>query len=241
MSKQRHISRLAAPMSWPIARKGTKFVAKPIAGPHNENLSMPLVILLRDVLGIVENKKQLAELIYEKQILVNGKRPKDVGIPVGLFDVIKIAKLGKAYRIILNKQGKLWPIEIKGSEEDLIILNVINLKQVNGGKYQITYSNGFTQLFDKKPELKINADSVLLKLSDHKLLEEMKLKAGVLALVIIGKNSGEIGVVESIRKTGKIKKETLVTIKTNSGKLLETSQRNLILLSNSKSAKITVM
>ncbi len=241
MSKQRHISRLAAPMSWPVPRKGTKFVTKPVPGAHNENLGMPLVVLIRDVLGIAENKKQLAELIHEKQILVNGKRPRDVGMPVGLFDVIKIPKLGKIYRIVLNKHGRLWPIEIKAGEEDLIILNVINLKQVRDGKYQVTYSNGATQIFDKKPELKINADSVLMKLSEYKILEEIKLKAGALALIIIGKNVGESGVVESIRQTGKIKKETLVSLKTGSGAVLETSQRNLILLSNSKSAKIAVM
>ena len=59
MSKQRHISRLAAPRPWQVARKATKWIAKPVSGPRTKVEGIPLVVLLRDVVGMIENQREL--------------------------------------------------------------------------------------------------------------------------------------------------------------------------------------
>jgi len=53
----KHQKRLSVPKSWPVERKTETFTVKAGAGPHGED-GVPLVILLRDVLGYVDSRKE---------------------------------------------------------------------------------------------------------------------------------------------------------------------------------------
>ena len=44
---------------WPVPRKGTKYLAVP---NHNNNEAISLVVVMRDVLKLVRNKKELKRL-----------------------------------------------------------------------------------------------------------------------------------------------------------------------------------
>lgn len=57
MSK--HQKRLSVPKSWPVARKEQQYTVKASAGPHGE-AGVPLLILLRDVLGYADSKRKHA-------------------------------------------------------------------------------------------------------------------------------------------------------------------------------------
>ena len=54
-----HIKRQSAPTNWPIERKGTKFIVTPL-GSITEGV--PVLILLRDILRITENRKEVIEI-----------------------------------------------------------------------------------------------------------------------------------------------------------------------------------
>ncbi|MBW2977059.1 30S ribosomal protein S4e, partial [Candidatus Woesearchaeota archaeon] len=49
MSK--HLKRNFAPRNWKIKKKGMKFVTKPSPGPHKMNMSLPLNVIMRDILN----------------------------------------------------------------------------------------------------------------------------------------------------------------------------------------------
>ena len=114
------MSRLASPSKWKVMRKSIKWIAKTSPGPRGASEAVPLVVLLRDVEGIVENKRELKVLINSKSILINGKRYNDTNFPIGLFDVISFPTIKKQYRAVLNEKGKLIAKEISEKESNLL-------------------------------------------------------------------------------------------------------------------------
>jgi small subunit ribosomal protein S4e len=73
MSKQKHLSRLAAPKTWPIERKRSKWVAKPVPGTHSIMFSMPLQVCLTDILKLAKNKNEVKRILQQGFVLVDGK------------------------------------------------------------------------------------------------------------------------------------------------------------------------
>jgi len=63
-----HIKRQIIPKSWPIKRKGTAFVVKPTLGFSN---SLPILIILRDLINVAQNRKEVKKIINMKSILIN--------------------------------------------------------------------------------------------------------------------------------------------------------------------------
>lgn len=63
MSK--HLKRLFAPKTWDIKRRGIKFIAKPIPGAHKISMSLPLNVILRDILKYANTNKEV-KLMLEK-------------------------------------------------------------------------------------------------------------------------------------------------------------------------------
>lgn len=82
-----HLKRQSVPKSWPIPRKGTTFVVKPNFGFSK---GMPLLIILRDMLKIAKDRKEVKKAIHFKSILVNGREARDEREGILLFDVITI-------------------------------------------------------------------------------------------------------------------------------------------------------
>jgi len=59
-----HLKRQKIPNSWPIERKGTKYIVRPSNGIKN---SIPLLILMRDMLKIATTRKEVKTSINLKK------------------------------------------------------------------------------------------------------------------------------------------------------------------------------
>ena len=68
----RHLKRHAAPTSWKIRRKKFTWAIKPSPGPHPKERSIPLAVLLRDILGIAENAREAKKIVKAGKIAVTG-------------------------------------------------------------------------------------------------------------------------------------------------------------------------
>ena len=86
MSK--HLKSYFAPKSWKVKKKYVKFISKPNPGPHKIDVSMPLNVIMRDVLGYAENQREVKFILENKNVMVDGIRRRDPRFPVGLFDVL---------------------------------------------------------------------------------------------------------------------------------------------------------
>ena len=61
-----HLKRQKVPKSWPITRKGTKYLVRPNSDIHS---GIPILIILRDMLKIAQNRREVKRAIHEKNIL----------------------------------------------------------------------------------------------------------------------------------------------------------------------------
>ncbi|MCX6711806.1 MAG: 30S ribosomal protein S4e, partial [Candidatus Woesearchaeota archaeon] len=103
MSK--HLSRIAAPKSWPIKRKFRKWITKPSPGPHNLQTSIPLNVLLKEILNYARTTKEVKKSL--NNILINKVQRNDHKFPIGLFDIIEFPELKEYYTMLYDQKGNL--------------------------------------------------------------------------------------------------------------------------------------
>ena len=89
-----HLNRNHIGKFWPVPRKGTKYLA---VSSHNQNNSIPLIVVMREILKLVRTKKELKKVINERGIKINGKEIRKTDYPIGLFDVVSLINLKKNF------------------------------------------------------------------------------------------------------------------------------------------------
>ena len=203
---------MSVPKSWPIKRKGIKWITKAAAGTHNLEDSIPLVVVLRDILKITSTLKETRYILNNKDVLVNQKVVNDTKLPIGLFDAISLPKLKKNFRTIYTKNGKLTFIEIEDSEAQKLPLKIKNKTTVSKGKTQLNFTNGWNLLV-KKDTYKTN-DVVLFDLKNYKIEKHISFKKGVQVYITSGEHTGKVGTVQDLLPPrGVLKKEKLANLK----------------------------
>lgn len=193
-----HLKREAVPKNWPIERKGTAFVVRSMLGSSE---SLPLLIILRNLLKVAENRKEVKKMIHLKSILLNGRQVRDEKQGVMLFDVITLIPSNKNYRLTILKNGKYDVQEIKESEGQTKISKVIDKKMLKGKKVQINLSDG--KNFISNIKCAVN-DSLLISIKNKKIEKCIPLEENAEVMVFAGKHSGEKGKIEKIDKEKRI-------------------------------------
>ncbi len=181
-----HLKRIAAPRSWPVERKGTKYLALPRGSLEH---SLPLVIALRDVLEIARNKKEIKKALHAGNILVNNKKVRDVRYPLRLFDVLTVVPGDIKYKVELGKKGK-FKIEESKDKSNEKISKILNKNILKGKKIQINLSDGRNYISDLKCKV---GDSVIVNFEKNKIEKVIPFEEHKEAIILIGKNSGERG------------------------------------------------
>jgi len=188
------LKRLVAPKWWPIERKTKKFTVAP-RGPHPKELSLPLLILIRDVFNFAETGKEAKSIIKRGEILVDGRKVKDPNFGIGIFDVIEIPSFKKAWRTI-PKKGLSF-IEISEKEKKLKICKIVDKKTLKKNKTQLNLNDGRNILTNEKYSTQ---DSLLIELPKQKIIEHIKFEKDSIAMVLGGKNAGIIAKIREIEK-----------------------------------------
>lgn len=177
---------------WALPRKGTKYVA---VASHNKNESIPLIVVMRDIFKIVNNKKELRKVLNEKIIQINFKEIKEPNYPVCLFDIISIVNSKKNYRALLSKNQKMIFEEIPDKEAETKIFKVINKKILFNKKIQLNLMHGKNILSKEKVS---TGDSIVLNLKDNKIVKIIPMEKGREVFVIKGRHMGSKGKIDDI-------------------------------------------
>jgi len=181
---------------WTIPRKGTKYLARPT---HDQKESVPLIVIARDILKIVNNKKELKKLINEKQILINNKIVRETNYPICLFDNISLPLSKKNYTAILSNNKKMIFNEISDKEAETKTFKVIGRKTISEKKSQLNLMNGRNIISDENVKI---GDSVLFNFKTKKITKVFPMSKGQNVLVIKGKHTGNSGKIEDIMFRG---------------------------------------
>ena len=194
-----HQKRLSVPNSWPIERKTQTFTVKADAGPHGEN-GVPLLIVLRDVLGYADNRKEARYALANDGVLINGKPVSDETRPVGMFDILAFVERDEFYRVFPGEGGRLalTPIDPDAAESKLG--KIVGKKNVAGGDVQLTLHDGETLVVEDASDYS-GGDSIVVANEDDEIVAHFEYEEGALVTAVDGQHAGEIGTVEEIQVT----------------------------------------
>lgn len=221
---QDHLKRLAAPKTWDTERKGPKFITKPVSGPHNLVLGMPLITLIKEILNFANTAREIKKILNTSSVKIDGKIRRNFRFPVGLFDTIEFANTNEYFRVILNRKGKIDLIKINKAEVAIKPCKVIGKTTVRK-KLQLNLYDGKNILVDNDP-YKVG-DTVFISLPEQKINKHLKLDKKATIFLTGGKHIGEIGNVEDII-------ENKIIYKDQNGNLIETSKNHAFVIGDGK-------
>ena len=194
----RHQKRLSVPKSWPVERKTHTYTVKAGAGPHGES-GVPLLILLRDVLGYVDSTKEAKYAVNQDNVLVNGNPVRDVRRPIGMFDILGFVERGEHYRVFPDEGGRLALTEIPAAAADGKLAKIVDKRQVPGGGTQLALHNGQNLRVDPDDDVTYRpGDSIVIGFDDGSILAHFVYEEGALVTAVDGQHAGRIGQLESI-------------------------------------------
>jgi small subunit ribosomal protein S4e len=198
---KRHLKRLSAPRSWKIERKAHTWVVRPKPGGHSLKDSLPMLHVLRDMLGYADNHREAKRILNEGKVLVDGKVVKDTKRSVGLMDVIEIPITKQRFVVIVDRSGVLKLKEIKATEAKSKLLSIKNKSIVKGGRVQLNFHDGRNMLVDSETAGKYGVhDTVTLSFKDQSIKQHVKYEAGALVFVTRGSHRGEVATIKEINK-----------------------------------------
>ena len=189
-----HLKRHEVPKSWTIPRKGTKYIVRPSF--NNEN-GVPLLVVLRDILQIAENRKEVKRMIHLKYVMLSGRSPSDEKNNAQLFDTLTIIPSKKNYRVEISEKGKFVLTEIKESERNHKVVKLIGKKILKNKKTQLNCSDGRNFISDLKCKV---GDSIYVNLKEKKIEKCLPLVEEANVVVFSGKHAGRNGVLKKIEK-----------------------------------------
>ena len=187
-----HMKRLTMPRSWPLPRKSTIWIQKPNPCGHTLEHCMPLGVVLRDVLGVAQTRREAKRIVHSKLVKVDGNLESDSGRGVGLMDVLTVGD--DNYRCILDTNGKLRYRPIPKKSASTKTCRVTGRSTIKGGKTQVHLHDGRNLLFDESPDYK-TGDSLVISLPDQDIKAHHKFEEGAIAYLTGGSHIGETAIV----------------------------------------------
>ncbi|MFC6824359.1 30S ribosomal protein S4e [Halopelagius fulvigenes] len=225
----RHQKRLSAPNSWPIERKENTFTVKAGAGPHGED-GVPLLILLRDVLGYVDSKKEARYALNEGNVLINGDTVSDEQRPVGMFDIVAFTQREEYFRVFPEQGGRLALTPIDAESADSRLGKIVRKQNVKGGATQITLHDGANIRLEDADEAAeySTGDSLVVDNETKDVVAHFPYEEGALVTAVDGTHSGEVGTVSEIIVTPG-SGDNAVTVETEDGEF-ETVEQYVVVI-----------
>ena len=220
-----HLKRLCAPRIEKRA-KG-RWVIRPSPGPHPLQHSLPLLTIVRDVLGLCDTAAEGRRVISRGEIWVDGKPRKDYRYPVGLMDLVSIPRLGKRYRVLAGPRGKLKFVKEKETKSkegkkpseaeklpksDWKLVRIENKTQTSQG-LQLNLHDGRNLLIKETDKWSQSpGDALKIELPSQRVLESVPLAVGTLALILGGKHVGQVSRIKKVER-GTVWLENFETVK----------------------------
>jgi len=212
-----HMKRYGMPRSWPLGKKVNKFVVTPVPGPHPKHSTIPLLIVLRNILEYAETSAEAKKILSRGEVMIDKRVVREAKYPVGLMDVIEFPSIKKQFRVVAGPHG-LQVQEISGPESSKKLCSIQGKTVIKGARYQINLHDGRSIIVGKEKKYK-PGDSVLIEIPTQKILDHWRVKPGVPAIIVSGKNTGVKGNVKAVHQRGKMQEKSRVVLETPHGEI----------------------
>ncbi len=229
-----HLKRLVAPGSWHIPKKVQKFVMKTAPGPHNAG-AMPVGVWLREHIKVAENASEVRKILHQRDVIVNGRACRNPQMGLGVFDIVSIPKIGKHYRIQLDKRGNLVGVEISPESAQTRLCKVRNKTTIRGGKVQLNLAFGANILADNTYKAR---DSIVVTLGADggdrfRIIDHFPFAEGNVAMIVGGKHSGKVARIVEIIKTASSVPNRVILMDDAAGERFETIDEYVFMVGRS--------
>ena len=220
--KTARLKRKPAPRFWPIHRKELPWIVKPSSGPHSLQNCLPLTLVLRDILGVAQTRREAKMILAQGKVQIDGKVRRKDDFPVGLMDVISISDMNKYYRLMPSHKGLVLN-PISKEEANFKLVRVEDKTTVKNGMQIALHdgSNMLVKVADPKNPKEVTYDTFdVLKITypEKQVALSLKTKEGNLAVITGGKNIGKQGKIVEIEKTeAKKRRQALVVVEDAQG------------------------
>jgi small subunit ribosomal protein S4e len=233
--QSRHRKRLSAPIAYPIPRKQGTFTIKPYPSRSTMESSIPLGIVIREILGYAKTLSEVKKILSRKTIKIDGKVQTSYKSSLGPMDILEISKTEEYFRLTPyrgKRRFKLHPI----SKEDahLKIQRIQRKQTVKENLIQLTFHDGRNYLMDPEEKYKFPIsdlavkDSVMFNLEDKTIEDHYPFTEGNTALIMGGHNVGLVGKIQEIEaQTGRSTRT--ITLETEEGEIKTTDQHLFVI------------
>lgn len=188
MGSTNHMKRLAMPRSWPLPRKTSIWVTKAAPGAHTLELCMPVVVVIRDILGYAKSTREVRHILHNNLVSIDGRICKDSRRGVGFMDVLTLGE--ENYRCIVDQKGILRYRQISKKEAETKVCRINGKTTVKGGKTQLHLHDGRNILTDDAGEYN-TGDSLVLALPSQEIKEHIRFSDGIKCYLTGGAHVGE--------------------------------------------------
>jgi len=182
------MKRLAMPRSWPLPRKTSIWVTKSAPGAHTLELCMPVVVVIRDILGYAKSTREVRHILHNNLVSIDGRICKDSRRGVGFMDVLTLGD--ENYRCIVDQKGILRYRQISKKEAETKVCRINGKTTVKGGKTQLHLHDGRNILTDDAGEYN-TGDSLVLALPSQEIKEHIRFSDGIKCYLTGGAHVGE--------------------------------------------------
>jgi small subunit ribosomal protein S4e len=225
---RRHTKRLNTPAFLQIPRKEHVFFIRAGAGPHPKNFSLPLGHIIRDLMKLSSNWNESKYILSSKKMQIDKTVRTSHRFPVGLMDVVEIADINKAYRVLPSVKHGLNLSEITKDEAKFKLCRIENIVTLPHGNLQLNLHDGRNILIpvkdaSKKPDISYKTMGTLkISIPDQKILDYYPMENKNWAVIIKGKNIGKVGKIIAIEKRFGVN-ASLVEIESPDGEKISTA------------------
>jgi len=192
----RHNKRYNAPTEkWGIPTKESFWAPSPTPGPHSDDTSIPLIVVLRDILKYTQTSKEAEHILAERKVKVDGRVTTDKNRPVGLMDVISIPDISENYRVLFDQKGKFRLLPIDKSQAEWKLVKIQDKTTLKGGITQYNLHDGTNIRIEDGT--KYNTKDVLkIQLPSRKILDSFEFAEGQMTIVTGGNHIGELDTIK---------------------------------------------
>lgn len=182
-----HLKRLAMPRSWPLPRKTSIWVTRPMPGAHSLEHCMPVSLVIRDVLGLAKTSREVRFILHNELAKIDGRVVKDTRRGVGLMDVLSLGD--EHYRCVLDHNGRLRYRTISADEAAWKICRIEGKTTIKGGQTQLNLHDGRNIIVDD-PSQYNTGDSLKLGLPEQSIVDHIRFGEGTRCYLIGGGHVG---------------------------------------------------
>ena len=212
---KRHMS----PTFWAVHRKEETWVIRTSSGPHTLGTSIPVSVILRDVLKYATTGREAKMIVKQGKVKIDGKARLDERFPVGLMDVITLPDTGESYRALPEKGSRLILNPIKSDEASFKLCQITGKNILTNGVVQLQMHDGRTINVQPNEPYKVN-DVVKLKIPEQEILGYIAFKEKIQSIITGGRSQGETGLIVGLGSEPGRKRTA--TVRTSKGEDIRT-------------------